>query len=88
MNFDQAISLATSNGSVEVDEGVYFWTQSEIQMAQRGWADDDGSKGCDFSTAPYWITNDAGGAPSPVRDATDYELVLRPHHLPFHKRSM
>jgi len=40
---------------VQVLPGVYLGQASAFQAEQRHWADSDGFKHHDFSTAPFWL---------------------------------
>lgn len=50
-------------GWVEIRSGVYAWTQEAIIGDQKGWQDCDECKNYDFSTSPFWVSDDSGMEP-------------------------
>lgn len=60
-----------------VRDGVSLSTANAMIIEQRDWADEESSKGVDFSQAPYWLTTDDGQDPIPVSSLDDINDALR-----------
>lgn len=71
----QIIEQADLGAYVEIQEGVYLASSATMEEEQAKWDDEDEAKNFDFSGAPYWITNDAGGAPLAISGASDAALL-------------
>lgn len=71
----QAIQAAELAGIVEIRDGVWLWTLDAIRAEQATWDEDDQAKRLDFSSSPYWLTDDAGMRPLAIYGADDQDLV-------------
>lgn len=69
-----AFDLAQKNGCIELSSGVWLNTQESIIEEQKGWFDEDGAKGFDFTKAPMWISTD-DGVLVPIYGADDENLI-------------
>lgn len=70
----EALDQADKQGYAQISEGVSLHSQANIVSEQAQWAELDGAKGVDFTTAPYWLTDDSGAEPVPVSGADDEDL--------------
>ena len=70
----QMIEMAAKNGYVEIQSGVYLWSQGCIISEQKLWDKEDKSKKTDFTKAPYWITDNDGLKPIRVFSEENEEL--------------
>jgi len=72
----QRITDFINNKNGVLIEGVVIQTSENIISDQKDWCDEDQEKSTDFSTSPYWVTNDGGNPPvGIVSDADLNELM-------------
>ena len=69
---EEAITAVTNEGCIQIAPGVYLSTQENIIDDQESWGYVDGCKMHDFSSAPFWITDDSGADPTAIHGADEY----------------
>lgn len=68
------IEKAKIDGIVEIQSGVYLYSQGGIISEQNEWADGDGMKSFDFTASPFWIMTDDGVGPMAIHGPDDIEI--------------
>jgi hypothetical protein len=71
----QALLAADTQGLVEISAGLWLWSREAILVEAASWDEDDLAKTTNFSSEPYWLTDDAGMKPLPVYGADDQDLI-------------
>lgn len=68
----ELLSALDTRGWLEVSSGMWLHTQEDLVQ----WQDEneDEAQGLDFTTAPYWMANDAGHV-APIYCPNDRDLM-------------
>jgi hypothetical protein len=70
------IHKLASEGMVTIRPGVFLWTRDGIINEQTYWHEEDTARKFDFTTYPFWITDDSGMVPHGVESVSDGILTI------------
>lgn len=75
MSLARILSSASKDWT-ELRKGVFLISQKKIREYQKNWADGDEAKNIDFSSAPFWVQEDAG-LPFPVYTGHEIKELIK-----------
>lgn len=75
MSLARILSSASKDWT-ELRKGVFLISQKKIREHQKNWADGDEAKDMDFSSAPFWVQEDAG-LPFPVYTGHEIKELMK-----------
>jgi len=61
---------------MQMQPGVYLYTQDEMAMDQKDWDNEDPSRAIDFTQYKFWVTTDDGVIPEGFDSAKEAYIFL------------